>query len=71
MSDQDRRSSLQHDVERGLDLGLGLEVEVGRGFVEHEHPGVGEEGPSQGQQLALAGGEGLASLMHLGVESVG
>ena len=52
-------------------LRLGLEVEVGGGLVEDQHPGVGEEGPGQGDELALARGQGLAPFVHDGVETVG
>ena len=38
-------------------LRLGLQVEVGRRLVEDEHPGMGQEGPGQGQELALARGQ--------------
>ncbi len=47
-----------------LDQGLGLQVEVRRGLVEHEDPGLGHEGPTQGDQLALARGQRLAPLVH-------
>ena len=63
--------SLEQDVEGGLDLGLRLQVEVGGGLVEHQDPGLGQEGPGQGDELALARRQRLAALVDDGVEAVG
>ena len=71
MGDEHGRALLQQDVEGGLDHRLGLQVEIGRGLVEHQDPGLGHEGPGQGDELALARGEGLPPLVHDGVEAVG
>ena len=58
-------------VEPGLDLGLRLEVEVRRRLVEHEHAGRGEEGPGEGDELALARRQRHAPLVHRRVEALG
>ena len=54
VGDDDRRPPLEHGVERPLDPRLGLQVEVRGRLVEHEHPGLGQERPGEGEQLALA-----------------
>ena len=52
-------------------LRLGLQIEVGGGLVEDEDAGMGQEGPRQGDQLALARRQGLAPFMDDGVDPVG
>ena len=71
MGDEDGRAGLEQDVERRLDLRLGLQVEVRGRLVEHEHPGVGQERPGEREQLALAGGQGLAPLLNDRVQAAG
>ena len=69
VGDEHGRARLEQDVERRLDPGLGLQVEVGGGLVEHEHAGMGQEGPAQGDELALARRQGLAPLVDDGVDA--
>ena len=71
VGDQDGGAGREQDVERRLDLRLGQQVEVGGRLVEHEHPGMREERPRERDQLALAGGQRLAALVHDRVEAVG
>ena len=71
MGDDDRGAPLEQRVEPGLDLGLRLQVEVRRGLVEHEHPGRGEEGPGQREELALARRQRHAALVHRRVDALG
>ena len=70
VGDEHGRAVLEQDVEGGLDLRLRLEVEVGGGLVEHQHPGMGQEGPGQGDELALPGRQRLAPFVDDGVEAV-
>jgi len=53
VGDEHGRPGLEEDVEGRLDLRLRLEVQVGGGLVENEHPGMGQESPGQGDELAL------------------
>ena len=64
------RPSQQH-VQRRLHHRLGLQVQVRGGLVEHEHAGLGHEGPPERDELALARGQRLAPLVDRRVEAVG
>ena len=47
-----------HEAFEGfVDEALGFAVEGGSGFVEEEDLGIGEDGPGDGDALALAAGE--------------
>ena len=46
-------------------------VDRRRRLVEHEHVGVGDAGPQQGDELALAGRELVAALADVGDQAVG
>jgi len=59
----------QH-VQGRLDLGLGLQVEVGGGLVQHDHPGTGQEGPGQGEKLRSPT-PGTSPLVNEGVDAPG
>ena len=50
---------------------LGAEVDVRGRLVEDQDAGFGEEGPGEGDELALAGGELHAALADLGVDALG
>ena len=52
-------------VERPRDAHLGERVDRRRRLVEHEHVGVGDAGPQQGDELALARRQLLAALADL------
>ena len=68
MSHQQDRAA-HGEATHGLDhIGLGDGVQAGRGLVEQEHRGVPEEGASQGDPLALAGGEARPPLSERRVE---
>jgi hypothetical protein len=71
VGDEDGRAVLEQGIERRLDLRLGLQVQVGRGLVEHQDPWVGEEGAGQGDELSLPGREGLAAFVDHGGEALG
>ena len=62
--DEDRRAALRGDAHRGLHLGLGLEVEVRRRFVEQQDRGVDEMGARERDELALAGRQRAAPFAH-------
>ena len=47
--DEHRRTALEQQVQRALDLGFGAEVDAGGGLIEHDHPGPRHERPSQRQ----------------------
>ncbi len=52
------------DTHRGLHLGLGLQVEVRRGFVEQQDRGVDEVRAGQRDELALPRRQRTAPLAH-------
>ena len=68
MSGCPRGGQRPHAVE---DRALGDGVERGRGVVEHEDRGAGDEGAGQGQPLPLATGEGHAPIAETGVQPLG
>ena len=66
------RGALRGDRAQGLaDRGLGGGVDGGRGVVEHEDPGVVEQGAGERHALALAARERQAPLADAGVVAVG
>ena len=76
----DEGGAAGHEALEGfVDEALGLAVEGGGGFVEEEDFGIGEDGPGDGDALALAAGEfgaagadeGLVAFREVGDEFVG
>ena len=68
--DQDRGAALQQAVERLLDEGLGLEVEIRGRLVEHEHAGTCEKCSCERDELAFSRRKGLPALVHRRVDPV-
>ena len=62
VGDGDRRAPLGEVAEGARDAHLGERVDRRRRLVEDEHVGVGDAGPQQGDELALAGRQLLAAL---------
>src|SRR5690606_349155 len=60
--DDERRPSTAESIESALDLVLGLGVERARRLVEDEDGRLLEDGPCDGDALALAAGQGSAPL---------
>lgn len=58
VGDQERGPPGHDGAQRLVDLVLDAGVDGGGGVVEEEQPGVGEDGPGEGDALALAAGEG-------------
>src|SRR5262249_45510514 len=56
--------------QRVLDLELGGGVDGAGGFVEHEDAGIGQEGASEADKLALAEGHAGAALADLALKAV-
>src|SRR5207248_3072458 len=50
-------SALHQALQRFLDERLRLRVERGGGFIQNKNPGVGEDGPGDGNTLFLPAGE--------------
>ena len=67
VGDDDRGAAGEQAPQAGLDARLGVDVDVGGRFVEHEDAGVGDERAGEGDELALAGGELDAALADRGV----
>ena len=68
----DERRAAAHDLGQGVaDLVLLGGVDRGRGVVEDQDPGVGEDGPGDGDALALSARQRVAPLADLGVRSRG
>ena len=67
VGDEDRRAALHDLAQRGVDLLLGRGVDRRGGVVEDEDARVGEEGPGQGDALALAARQREAPLADDGV----
>ena len=53
VGDQEGRTSHHESLQRNPDLVKGFPVQMGGGLVQDEDPGVSEEEPGQGDQLAL------------------
>ena len=69
--DDQRGAAPHHLAQRGVDLRLQARVD-GRGrVVEHQHPGIGDQGPGQGHPLPLPAGQGQALLADHGVVALG
>ena len=62
---------LQELHQRLLDLQLGIGIDAGGGFVEHEDLGVGDQRAGKADQLALAERKIAAALFELGVVALG
>ena len=58
VGDEQRGAAVHDPPERLVDLGLHLRVDRGRGVVEHQDRGVGEQRAGQGHPLALPAGQG-------------
>ena len=69
--DQERRAPLGSVGHRTLDLILSGAVDGAGRVVQDQDAGVGQEGPGDGQPLALAAGELHAPLADEGVVAVG
>ncbi len=61
VSDQQGGAPARHAAHGALYLGFGLQIEVGRRFVEDQERGVDQLRPRQTQQLALAGRQRMPS----------
>ena len=68
--DDQSGAAVQQVGGRGRDELLGSGVEAARGFVEHDHRRIGEEGTSEREQLGLAGGQ-PGQAVELGLEPSG
>ena len=67
--DDEHRAAREDRAQRGLDGGLGVDVERRQRVVEHEDPGPADDRPGQGEALALAAGQRQALLADAGVEA--
>jgi hypothetical protein len=68
--DADHGAVLGEVIDGLLHLGLGLRVERGGGFVEHEDRRVADEGARDGDALALAAAQALAAFAEMRVVAV-
>ena len=64
VSDDERRAVLQQLTQRALDDHLGLRVDVGRRFVQHEDARLRHDGAGEADELSLAQREVLAALLQ-------
>jgi hypothetical protein len=71
VGDDEAGAALQQLGQRLLDLPLGVAVDIGRGLVEHQDLGVGDQRAGEAQQLALAQRQVAAALLELGVVALG
>ena len=71
VGDHDRGAPGQQTAQALLDAGLGVQVDVGGGLVEHEDARVGDQRAGERDQLALAGRELRAALADLRVVAAG
>ncbi len=71
VGDGEGGEAVAHALDDGLDLGLGLGIDVGRGLVEQQDGGLQVEHAGEGQQLPLPGAELLPALAHLGIQALG
>src|SRR5262245_66157882 len=71
MRDEEGGAVTQQRCQAGLHEAFGLGVNAGGGFVEDEQARVGEQGPYETEQLALAVAEQAATLTHIGIIAVG
>lgn len=71
VGDDDGGAVLHEELEAGLDMGFGEGVDAGGGFIEDEEGGVFEDNADEGDELALATGEAVATFADIGVEAVG
>ena len=66
----DQRRAPLDDLFHGILYFLFREtVHRGGGFIQDENPGVAKQGTREGEKLFLAGGEQVASLAHIGIQS--
>ena len=70
VGDDDGAALGHHGGQRVADLVLLRRVDGGRGVVEHEHAGVGQDRPGDGDALALAAREGEPALAEQRVVAV-
>ena len=61
----DRRPARDQAAQPLLDHALGVDVDVGGRFVQHQHPRVGDQRAGKGHELALARRELRSALAHL------
>src|SRR5712691_2747760 len=71
MRDEKGGAATQQRCQAGLHEAFGLGVDAGGGFVEDEQARVGEQGPYETEQLALAVTEQAPTLTHIGIIAVG
>ena len=71
MGDRNGRAAFRQFAQRAREPHLGERVDRRRCFVEDQHVRAHQRRAQERHHLALAGGEGLAALAHLGVEPVG
>ncbi len=71
MGDDDGGTALHDLLEGGPDLALGDGIHRGGGVVENEDAGVAQDGPGEGDTLALTPGEAVAAFPHHRVVPVG
>ena len=71
VSDDDGCTAFEEGLERGLDEGLRLAVQVRGGFVEDEDAGVFEDDAGDGDALFFAAAQPVAALADDGILAVG
>src|SRR6266705_2825975 len=71
MRDEEGGAVTQQRGQAGLHETFGLGVNAGGGFVEDEQARVGEQGPHEAEQLALAMAEQAPTLAYIGIIAVG
>ena len=64
-------AAAQQRGQAGLYEVFGFGVDAGGGFVEDEQARVGEQGPHETEQLALAVTEQAPALTHIGIIAIG
>ena len=71
VGDQEGGATARGLEQPGLHLGLGVGVQPGRRLVEQQERGVAQDGPGDGQPLALPARQGLAAVAQHRVVAVG
>src|SRR5712691_2725346 len=71
MRDEEGSAATQQRCQTGLHETFGLGVNAGGGFVEDEQARVGEQGPYEAEQLALAVAKQAPTLAYISIIAVG
>ncbi len=71
MGDHDRRPTVQSGLERGLDVGFVVVVEVARRLVEDHDGGILQQQPGDRDALLLAAAQAVPAFADDGVVAVG